>query len=403
MQNAHLKRSLQTAFMGLILLLLPLITHALEAAPRFQPPFALTAKEAVWISGPDNNLVYQNNGDTPLVPASIFKILTAAAAFDSLGPDFRFQTEFYLDDQSNLTVKGFGNPVLVSEELAVIAQILSKKISLFQDLILDGSYFERPVLIPGVAHSLNPYDASCGALNANFNTINFLTANGKWVSAEPQTPLLPFAHKRIRQTGQKKGRVTFSQNGEENTLYAGHLLGYFLNEAGVERTGTIRLGEVSAKSRLVWRHFSSQTLQEIVAGIMTYSNNYTANQILLVMGAAIAGPPATLENGVGALSRYVKNQLGLTTVTIAEGSGISRKNRISARAMDAVLKEFEPHFQLLKQTGRAYYKTGTLRGIQTRAGYLPSKSGGNYRFVVMFNSGRAKADQLIEAMEKQLP
>ena len=66
--------------MGLIWLLMLLTTHALAAPPLFQPPFTLAAKEAVWISGPDDAIVYQKNGDTPLVPASIFKILTAAAA-----------------------------------------------------------------------------------------------------------------------------------------------------------------------------------------------------------------------------------------------------------------------------------------------------------------------------------
>lgn len=404
MQNTHLNRSLQAAFISLMLLLIPLTTYALDATPRFQPPFALAAKEALWLSGPDETVLYQHNADTPLVPASIFKILTAAAAMDILGADFRFATEFYLDSSRNLIVKGFGNPVLVSEEIAVIAQALSSKLQQFQDLILDGTYFERPVLIPGVSHSLNPYDASCGALNANFNTVNFKTVNGKWVSAEPQTPLLSFAKNRIKQTGHKKGRVTFSQNGEENTLYAGHLLSYFLKEAGIEQTGSTRLGKIAPNAKnLVFRHLSRQTLKEVVTGMMNYSNNFTANQILLVLGAAMAGPPATLEKGVEALTRYLKDQLGLTTVAIAEGSGISRKNRISAQTMDAALKGFEPHYRLLKQKGRAFYKTGTLRGIQTRAGYLPSKHGGIYRFVIMFNSGRAKADQLIAAMEKQLP
>jgi len=403
MQKTHLKRSLQTALISLMSLLIPLAAHTPAAPPRFQPPFALVAKEAVWISGPDDTAIYQKNGDMPLVPASIFKILTAAAAFETLGPDFRFQTGFYLDDQNHLIVKGFGNPVLVSEEIAAIAQLLSRKMKQFQDLILDGSYFERPVEIPGVSRSLNPYDASCGALNVNFNTVNFKMADGKWVSAEPQTPLLPLAQKRIRQTGQKKGRITFSQNGEENTLYAGHLLSYFLKKAGVRQIGAIRLGNATADRRLILRHFSSQALNQIVAGMMAYSNNYTANQILLVMGAATAGPPASLEKGVGVLNGYLKEALGLMAVSVAEGSGISRKNRVSARAMDAVLKGFQPHFQLLKQKGRAYYKTGTLRGIETRAGYLPSQQGGQYRFVIMLNSGRTKADQWITSMERQLP
>lgn len=408
MKNTHLKQlvtRLSTYPLRLlILLLITFPTNDLFATPKFNLPFALTTKEALLITGPDDTILYQHQADTQLVPASIFKILTAAAALDRLGPDFRFATEFHLDNSRNLIIKGFGDPVLVSEEIEQIAQVLASKVDQFQDLVLDGSYFERPVKIPGVSHSLNPYDASCGALNVNFNTVSFKTVNGERVSAEPQTPLLAFAKKRIKQTGPKKGRVTFSQNGEENTLYAGHLFLYFIKKAGVRHAGSIRLGKVTPnEGDLVFRHISSQTLNEVVTGMMTYSNNFTANQILLVLGGDTAGPPATLENGVIALTRYVNNQLGLASVTIAEGSGISRKNRISARAMIEALKGFEPYYRLLKQKGRSFYKTGTLRGIQTRAGYLPSKHGGNYRFVIMFNSGRAKADQLIAAMEKQLP
>jgi D-alanyl-D-alanine carboxypeptidase/D-alanyl-D-alanine-endopeptidase (penicillin-binding protein 4) len=41
---------------------------------------------------------------------------------------------------------------------------------------------------------------------------------------------------------------------------------------------------------------------------------------------------------------------------------------------------------LLRRQGREYFKTGTLNGISTRAGYIDSGNGGFYRYVVMFNS-----------------
>ena len=40
----------------------------------------------------------------------------------------------------------------------------------------------------------------------------------------------------------------------------------------------------------------------------------------------------------------------------------------------------------MRRRGREYYKTGTLYGIRTRAGYIESGSGGFYRYVVMMNS-----------------
>jgi len=41
---------------------------------------------------------------------------------------------------------------------------------------------------------------------------------------------------------------------------------------------------------------------------------------------------------------------------------------------------------LLRQQGRDFYKTGTLNGINTRAGYITSHNGGRYRYVVMLNT-----------------
>jgi len=73
-------------------------------------------------------------------------------------------------------------------------------------------------------------------------------------------------------------------------------------------------------------------------------------------------------------------------MTIVEGSGISRKNRVSADQMLRILDRFESHHTLLRRQGREYYKTGTLYGISTRAGYIESGSGGFYRYVVMMNS-----------------
>jgi D-alanyl-D-alanine carboxypeptidase/D-alanyl-D-alanine-endopeptidase (penicillin-binding protein 4) len=49
----------------------------------------------------------------------------------------------------------------------------------------------------------------------------------------------------------------------------------------------------------------------------------------------------------------------------------------------------------MRRSGREYYKTGTLHGISTRAGYIKSAHGGLYRFVIMLNSPGKSTDSLI--------
>ena len=111
-----------------------------------------------------------------------------------------------------------------------------------------------------------------------------------------------------------------------------------------------------------------------------------ANQLLVTCGAETYGPPGTLENGVRAASAYAKTILKIDNLRLAEGSGISRKNRISARSFHKILKVFEPYHLLMRRTGKAFYKTGTLKGIHTRAGYIENHKGGLYSFVLLINT-----------------
>ena len=103
------------------------------------------------------------------------------------------------------------------------------------------------------------------------------------------------------------------------------------------------------------------------------------------MGAQCYGPPATLDKGVRALTAYARDVIGIQQGVFVEGSGISRSNRLSARDMAIVLDHFSSHFQLMSHKGREYYKTGTLKGIRTRAGYIEVTPGKRYRFALFRN------------------
>ena len=78
--------------------------------------------------------------------------------------------------------------------------------------------------------------------------------------------------------------------------------------------------------------------------------------------------------------------LQIKEMSIVEGSGISRQNKVTARHMLRVLDKFKPHHRLMRRKGREFYKTGTLNGVSTRAGYIASEDGGLYRYVIMFNT-----------------
>ena len=376
-------------FSFLLCLLIAGPWHATDLYAETRNNFAnlIGKDDALLFTAPDGKIIFSKNAEKMLVPASALKIFTALVALHYLGPDYKFTTEFYIDSGTNLKVKGYGDPLLISEVLLKISRVVGTKIKKVDDIVLDDSYFAQPLTIPGVSSSIQPYDAPNGALCVNFNTVNFKQENGIYVSAEPQTPLLPFALEKIKKFGLENGRIVFSHNNNECIFYAGHLIKYFLNNAGIQTTGSVKAGKVyKNKDRLIYRYISKFSLKAIISQFLEYSNNFTTNQLLISAGVKAYGPPGTLDKGVLAALPYAKNILRLKHTHIIEGSGISRQNRTSAKDMEKILKAFEPYHGLMRHEGKEFYKTGTLKGINTRVGYIENTKGQLYRFVVLINT-----------------
>ena len=374
----------------LILLLFVVVSQPISADPLEKLRNLVGSHDSVVVASPDGRVLFEKNAAKRLIPASTLKVLTAAAVLHILGSNFRFVTEFYIDPQSNLKVKGYGDPLLISEVLSTFGDALSQKIGSFHDLVLDDSYFQLPINIPGVNQSFQPYDAPNGALCVNFNTINFKrSSTGQFISAEPQTPLLPFVLPRIESSELHQERIILSHRNREATYYAGYLLRYFLAQSGIKSTGEITVGHVSKSSdRLLCKFYSPYSMEDIIEKLLRFSNNFIANQMLISAGAYRSGPPGTLSKGVEMVSAYLTTDLNLKTPTYVEGSGISRKNRISAKDMLVVLDEFEPFHHLMRKNKREYYKTGSLSGVTSRVGYIESDKGTRYKYVVFINTPR---------------
>jgi len=357
----------------------------------------IQGKDAVLLTDPQGKVLASRNAENLLVPASTLKILTALVAIRYLGEDFRFVTECYLDKDNNLKIKGYGDPLFVSDVMPDFSRQIQARIHHYRDLVLDDSAFQQPLRIPGVTETTEPYDAPNGAFCANFNTISFQKASGgKYVSAEPQTPLIPFALSRIRASGTESGRIVFSHSQGDIVLYAGHLVAGFLSQQGLSSSGQIRIGRVEGGDRLLIRYASPYVLTDAIGKLMEYSNNFIANQLFIAAGMQAYGLPGTIDKGIRASQEYLRNELQIETLQLAEGSGISRENRLSAKHLDQLLVRFYPYRQLMRRQGNELFKTGTLDGVRTRAGYIEDGNGGSYRFVVMINTPGKTADPVME-------
>ena len=111
-------------------------------------------KDSILVTDSQEQILLAKNADKKLIPASILKIFTSLVALHYLGNDYRFPTEFYLDERSNLKIKGYGDPLLVSEtiinKISQVLSVLLKNSQPINDLVLDDSYFSQPLTIPGI-------------------------------------------------------------------------------------------------------------------------------------------------------------------------------------------------------------------------------------------------------------
>lgn len=362
-------------------------------------------KNIGYILADDEGTILSHQNETCFfVPASILKILTSLSALHILKADYRFQTQYHFDPVSkDLYIKGFGDPLLISEVIEQLcSEIISNiKMTQIRNIVCDTSYFSSEITIPGKGLSLNPYDSPVGALCANFNTINFKwnPKTNRFISAEPQTPLLKKFQHKIKQTRLKAGRIVLTR--EENFLYPGWLIQYFLKKK-IKITGAVMAGQLPLNHQNTETFRSPYSVSDLVQKLLKYSNNFIANQLLLSAGAVRYGSPATLEKGILAIKLYAKTHLELTDLPIFEGSGLSRENKITPVQMLTILQGFEPYYFLLKQKRNDYYKTGTLHGVRTRAGFLIGKNRRRYPYVIMVNQHNKTYDHIYNKFVKKI-
>ena len=337
---------------------------------------------------------YPRGCNPELIPASLLKIANALAALELLGPEYRFPTEVYAGADGRLGVRGYGDPFLVSETWEDLADQLATRSGVsrsWSGLFLDPSAFDPELNIPGLESSLDPYNAKIGSLASNFNTVFVeVNAQGEIRSAEPQTPLTNVAIELARELEPGKHRINITQQPGRSLEFTAELARAFLQQAGLrfEEPGfTTR--PVSAADVLLLRYENPRPLHEVVAGMLQYSNNFIANQLLLAMGRSSGSrEPASLGRGLRQINTFLQTRMGWAadSFRVVEGSGIARDNRMTPEMVLDLLRAFSPYRKLMPVEKGVLLKTGTLKGIYNIAGYFPEHE--DLFFVVMLEQPR---------------
>jgi D-alanyl-D-alanine carboxypeptidase/D-alanyl-D-alanine-endopeptidase (penicillin-binding protein 4) len=437
----------------------PAVAQALKGAGIPQ------AATAVWVREVDATTpLLAVNARVALNPASTMKLLTTFAALDLLGPAYVWKTEAFASGTLNdgvltgdLHLRGGGDPRLTYDQFGrLLRQIRTRGIREIRgDLVLDRSAFAANGADPGLfdAQPMRPYNVAPDALLLNFKAVTLqlipdAAQQTVVVGMEPAPSNLDLVNKLTLGNGNGCGdwrerlRADVFGHGATTRLvltgifptscgeqrwniavqdHPAFVLGVFQQmwvELGGTLAGGVRDGAVPAEARSVGV-LPSPTLSEVVRDINKFSNNVMARQLFLTLGMESGKRPASAEDGDAAIRSWLNVRgIALPELVLENGSGLSRRERISAEGLgrvlqaawkSAVMPELMASLPVtatdgtmrkrLKQNGvagQAHIKTGSLEGVRSIAGYVLDKGG--RRWIVVFfvnhaNAGGAQAAQ----------
>ena len=372
---------------------------------------ALAGDGSVMLHSPKGETLVSINPDRALVPASILKIPLAQVALTTLGEDFRFETHFYRNDSGDLLIRGLGDPFLVSEEIARIADILAQRgLQQVRRLVMDDSAFEADPDLPLERGASDPYAARNSALAVNFNTVNLAwTADGRLITGEAQTPLTALARElgAALSPGEEQ-RINLGDDPRAGLRQVQQLFRLFLEESGITVSDAgFNRSAVSDQWTLFYQHRSSRSLRENLDGLLRYSNNFIANQLFLTLAAQGSGYPVTSEVARAVLQQQLAELYGDSfgrdpqSLLMLEGSGLSRTQRSSGAGMMHILEVFKPYADLLPEVNGVLRKSGTLTGVYNFVGYIRGPEG-LYPFVILTNQAANNRAEILQLLKRQL-
>lgn len=334
-------------------------------------------------------LLYSHMGDIRLHPASNMKILTAVAALDTLGADYRFSTEVWTDGHitdglldGNLYLRGKGDPTLMKQDLDRFAQQL-KSMGIERitgHLIGDDSWYDDIRLSLDLNWSDEPYytGAQVSALTLSPNTdydagtVIVEVTPAASVGGTPQVKVIPendyvtiVNHAETLARGAKRTLTVEREHGSNKIIIEGGIpagsnlvrswasvwepTGYALDvfwrslEAkGItfDITSERLIGETPEQAELLTSK-QSIPLQELIIPFMKLSNNGHGETLTKEMGRVVYGE-GTWDKGLQVVKESImKYGVDGSTVMLRDGSGMSHKTMIPADELSKLLYEIQ--------------------------------------------------------------
>ncbi|HZT15930.1 MAG TPA: D-alanyl-D-alanine carboxypeptidase/D-alanyl-D-alanine-endopeptidase [Gaiellaceae bacterium] len=288
--------------------------------------------------------LFARNADLSLAPASNEKLLVTYGALVALGPTYRFRTEVLGSGRlsggvwhGDLVLKGFGDPTLTSAGLKrLVVQLKRRGIERVTGRVVgDESWFDGVRTAPGWKPSFYLWESP---------PLSALVVNGdvyeKHLALRPAVAAAGVFRKLLRLAGIPAGRVVVGRADARATVLA-------VNE--------------------------SRPLSGIVRDMDLSSDNFTAELLVKEIGAE-AGEGGTTAGGLAVVMRDLGAAgVPLQGVRMADGSGLSLDDRVTARALSALLLAIWRNPQIRDVVWRALPVAGVSGTLQDRLDRRPTR------------------------------
>lgn len=402
----------------------------LDAQPELEG-----AAWSVVVADGRGQILFDRNGGTRLIPASNQKLLPTAYALHHLGAEWRPETLIW-DAEDAVYVQSSGDPSLSTVQLREIGKKLRNRL---RPVIVRQAF--RPGIPPGWEYDdlPNRYAAAVTAFTVDQGAFRLQSDRGRLIPLPSELGIQVFLesapgpvrveYDRLLGKVHVRGRLS-STAANLDTLALPH----------PDRSAARFLGTElrHADATTAWPstpptfRIPGSPMGELVRGCLQPSDNHFAEQILLmtaVQRGKIQTPAQPYAAATADLRAFLTDVVGIpaSEVRPADGSGLSRHNLITARALIRLLawSDQQPWRQVYRDgmartgvgtlrnrlTGSRFMgKTGTLNSVVGLSGYVVTANGeGRIVSILVNNTVESSAkvreivDQVVRFVESNHP
>lgn len=415
-------------------------------------------------------ILMETKPQTAVVPASVLKLITSATALETLGKDFRFSTSLAISGRienrvlnGDLIIVGGGDPTLGSSYFCTNpAEFFSQWAhaikqagidSITGNIVADNTIYSDQDIVQSwlwedigsyygaAAQGISVFDNS---FEIAFRTSDTIGGLSEVRLVKPQIPNLIIDNQVVSGSDNRDRAFIFGSPSDNKRTIKGTLprgkndyrisssipdpamvfaseLRKVLLDSMVFVGGNIEKRKAQPDSILL--KWESPALAAIIQQLNFESINLYAEHLLKQLGLTIFNDGSTTAGTKVVVDFWKAKGIDTKSLFMADGSGLSRSNAITAKTLVDVLvamKKDTVNFSVYEQSlpragmegtlknyfqesvlkGKAHIKSGSMTRVRSLAGYLPTKSGRLVAFAIMVNNFSCTGSEMSRKMER---